>query len=181
MCPPPPSGLACLSCNGLARWRLALTLSLSLPLGLGLGLGQAGRAARGKGCAQWQGSPANVPSKISLSPGGRQRKIDSGEHPKIEALHCYLAWVHAYTLSGSLLLLLPLNLASGPTGGLHAHRCRAPFPSKCLLALLAGWTKLPKCALFHHMFCSWPTILVENLPISLPRHLQTDYLMACPV
>lgn len=159
------SGLSVL--NGLGHWPLALS-------GLGLGLGQVGRAARGKGHAQWQGSAANVPSKISLSPGGRQRKIDSGEHPKIEALHCYLVWVYAHKPSPSSspsATLLPLNLATLPTGSAHARRCRAPFPSRCLLVLLASWLAAAQvCVVPPHALHSTPWPTIHYLPISLPRH-----------
>lgn len=108
--------------------------------GSGLGLGSGRQGCSREGHAQWQASPANVPSKTSLSPGGRERKIDSGERPKIEALHCHTTRgtsvlitlsLTSHSLTGSSLNLAwhAANWQHAPTQVSGSFSCDA-----CLLA-----------------------------------------------
>jgi hypothetical protein len=126
-------GLACLYCNNGLGSLGSLVLSHSLCLGLGLGPGSGRQGCAREGPRPMAGLAGQcTQQKSALAQEGRQRKIDSGDHSKIEALHCNLA---CRPVCLSLFSLChPRSLPPG-------------FPSRCLLALgcsvcLAGWVGL---------------------------------------
>lgn len=176
MCPPPPSGLACLarlaclSCNGPG------SLAFGCPLlwvwvwvrSAGLRAGRAtpnGRARR-----------PMYPAKSALAQEGGGAKLIAGKIPKLRhstatwsgSGYCVHTRTHALTLTLSLChSLAQLNLASGQLAARTHAGVGLLFPADaCLPALLASWLaaqgvrcSTTYCTVAHH--------LVDHRPISL--------------
>lgn len=167
-----PSGLArlaclaCLSCNG----------PVSLASGSLFGSGSGSGSGR-QGCAREKGTPNGrarrpmYPAKSALAQEGGSAKLIAGNIPKLRHSTAYLVWVHAHAHSPSPSTCLPLghSHSTWPTGSSHARSCRAPFPARCLLALLCwlGWLAAQSVRCSTTCFLPWPTIY--HLPISLSR------------